>query len=159
MVDQIEVMMCQIVGTVCDIEEAVFDIAGAVFDSAVWHTAVWDTAVVDTAMVDIDTVVVFATTLEIPAGFDNAQDRMLGGIPLAAEGYLRSLQTVEKLPASGRLWRTPLAAFAAAFSRTILVASGKLGKETWRDGSTDLFRGIINMANKRHAFNKPFTKA
>ncbi|KAL4569489.1 hypothetical protein LXL04_025127 [Taraxacum kok-saghyz] len=86
MVDQIEVMMCQIVGTVCEIEEAVFDIAGAVFDSAVWDNAVWDTAVVD-----IDIVVVFATTLETPAGFDNAHDRMLGGIPLAAEGYLRSV--------------------------------------------------------------------
>ena len=75
--------------TVFDIEEAVFDIAGPVFDIAVWDNTVFDTAVVDTAVVDIDTVDLFATTLETPAGFDNAQNQMLGGIPLAAEGYLR----------------------------------------------------------------------
>ncbi|KAL4560525.1 hypothetical protein LXL04_032677 [Taraxacum kok-saghyz] len=80
MVVQIGVMMCEIEGTVFEIV-TLLEIVGRVFD-----TVVVDTVVVDT---DTDTVVVFASKLEMPAAIDIAQDRMLGGIPLAAEGCLQ----------------------------------------------------------------------
>ena len=84
MVVQIGVMMCEFEGTVFEIV-TLLEFVGRVFD-----TVVVDTVVVDT---DTDTVVVFASKLERPAVVDIAQDRMLGGIPLAAEGCLRFVAT------------------------------------------------------------------
>ncbi|KAL4571694.1 hypothetical protein LXL04_018457 [Taraxacum kok-saghyz] len=84
MVVQIGVMMCEIEGTVFEIV-TLLEIVGRVFDTVVVDTVIVDTVVVD---IDTDTVVVFASKLEMPAAIDIAQDRKLGGIPLAAEGCL-----------------------------------------------------------------------
>ena len=89
MVVQIGVMMCEFEGTVFEIV-TLLEIVGRVFDTVVVDTVVVDTVVVDT---DTDTVVVFASKLETPAVVDIAQDQMLGGIPLAAEGCLRFVAT------------------------------------------------------------------
>ena len=94
-------MMCEIEGTVYEIvtvleiegtvfDTVVVDTVGTVLDTVVVDTAVWDTVVVDT---DTDTVVAVASKLEMPAVVDIAQDRMLDGIPLAAEGCLRFVAT------------------------------------------------------------------
>ncbi|KAL4577747.1 hypothetical protein LXL04_013860 [Taraxacum kok-saghyz] len=68
--------------------------ARRVFDTVVVDTVVVDTVVVDIVVVDtvvVDTV--FASKLGVPAAIDIAQDRKLGGIPLAAEGCLRFVAT------------------------------------------------------------------
>ena len=80
------VMMFEIVVTVFEIVGTVFEIEGAVFDTVVVVTDT-DTVVLDTAVLDTDTV--FASMPETPAVVAVAEDQMLGGIPLVAEGYLR----------------------------------------------------------------------
>ena len=84
------VMMFEIVVTVFEIVGTVFEIEGAVFDTVVVVTdtdTVVDTAVLDTAVLDTNTV--FVSMLETFVVVAVADDQMLGGIPLVAEGYLR----------------------------------------------------------------------
>ncbi|KAL4591144.1 hypothetical protein LXL04_004094 [Taraxacum kok-saghyz] len=87
MVVEIVVMMFEIVVTVFEIVGTVFEIEGAVSDTVVVvtdiDTVVWDTAVWDTVVLDTDTV--FASLLETPV-IAVAEDQMLRGIPLVAEG-------------------------------------------------------------------------